>query len=479
MLICTHRRKRRPAERAAATASQTDPAAKQVQSAKTAGTHHAAGTGDKPISPFSKRHSCALPQASPHLFNREDCAMTAHKLRGVIAAFASPQGGTTPAPAVAELSQAFVGFREEFTGELAGLQTAIDELNQAQAALRLSPGNAEQHLERRQAMTAVASFMRSGSVAAMQALTAQASMSTDNDPNGGYTVPTEVDRVIQSQLVEMSPMRGLASIVSTRSSDYKKMVNRRGASSGWVGERESRPATDSPVLAQIAPPIGEIYAEPEITQTLLDDSSFDLAGFLQENVSDEFSVQEGTAFISGDGVNKPRGLLTYPTAETADASRDFGTLQFVKTGVAAALADSSNNGIDKLIDLVASVKPAYRAGPGVGWQMNSTTAAVLRKLKSLGDTANYLWQESNVEGMPPRLLGYPVFENEYFSDIGANAFPIAFGNWRRGYVIVDRSELRLLRDPLTNKPYVRFYFTKRVGGAVTDSNAIKLLKVAA
>ena len=224
--------------------------------------------------------------------------------------------------------------------------------------------------------------------------------------------------------------------------------------------------------------MGEIYAQPEITQRLLDDSSFNLGNFLSENVSDEFALQEGAAFVNGDGINKPKGYLTYPKASTGDATRPFGTHQYVPSGVAASIFDATHNGADVLIDLVHAVKPSYRVGAGVGWMMNSTTASVLRKLKSLGDTENYLWQSSLIEGQPDRLLGYPVWEDEQMDDIGAGNFPIAFGNWGKGYVIVDRHELRLLRDPYTKKGWVKFYFTKRVGGSPTDTNAIKFLKIA-
>jgi len=320
--------------------------------------------------------------------------------------------------------------------------------------------------------------MRSGRVAAVGSTGLQArSMSTDSDPDGGWTVPKQVDQVIQNQMILISPMRRLASIVSVSTAEYERMINRRGANSGWVGEREDRPSTDSPFLGSIKPPMGEIYAQPEITQRLLDDSAFDLNAFLSENVSDEFALQEGATFVSGDGVNKPRGLLSYDIVSTVDTSRAFGALQYTASGVAAALSDSSNNGIDALINLVHSVKSSYRAGSGVGWLMNASTAAVIRKLKTATEKI-YLWQPATIEGQPDKLLGYPIYEDENMPDIGAGQYPIAFGNFQKGYVIVDRHELRLLRDPYTKKGWVKFYFTKRVGGSLTDSNAIKLLKIA-
>lgn len=418
--------------------------------------------------------------------------MNAHvRNRGLMAVYANRRVYPEQQSAVeilAELRNTFETFKAERVQEMINIRDAVHNIREEQdsmtgviTALRLggAPGEGFSPASTVKAQKALVDFMKTGNATGLMELSPQAAMSSDSDPDGGYTVPHEIDRVIQQQMVEMSPMRRVASIVRVGSQNYTKIIGRRGGTSGWVGEREERETTDSPILGAVTPPIGELFAQPEITARLADDSLFDLSAFLQENVSDEFGVQESEAFISGDGVNKPRGILSYDTASTADATRSFGTLQYVPTGVAAALSDADDNGIDALINLVAAVKPSYRVGPSVGWLMNSTTASVLRKLKSIGDTKNYLWQESAIVGQPSTLLGYPVWEDEYMSDVGANAFPIAFGNFRRGYSIVDRSELRLLRDPYTKKGFIRFYFTKRVGGAVTDSNAIKLLKVAA
>lgn len=421
--------------------------------------------------------------------------MNAHTKRGLMAVYASHRGlmavhannGEGEAIRILHnVQSAFETFKAERERELLNIRDRINGITAQQddlvgmvAAHRIGGGAGDgfSSASTVKAQKALVEFMKTGNATSLMELSPQAAMSSDSDPDGGYSVPAQIDLMIQQQMVEMSPMRRLASIVRVSSQDYTKIIGRRGASSGWVGEREEREATDSPVLGAVRPPIGELFAMPEITARLADDSLFDLSAFLQENVSDEFGVQEGAAFISGNGVNKPMGILSYDTASTVDASRAFGTLQYVPTGVASALSDTDDNGIDALINLVAAVKPSYRVGPGVGWLMNSTTASVLRKLKSIGDTKNYLWQESAIVGQPSTLLGFPIYEDENMSDVGANAFPIAFGNFRRGYTIVDRSEMRLLRDPYTRKGYVKFYFTKRVGGAVTDSNAIKLLKV--
>jgi HK97 family phage major capsid protein len=219
-------------------------------------------------------------------------------------------------------------------------------------------------------------------------------------------------------------------------------------------------------------PAREIYANPAITQNLLDDSSIDLGAWIVDKVANRFARMEGAAFVDGDGVAKPRGYLSYPTASTGDSARPWGTLQYVPTGAAAAFA-SSNPG-DALIDLVYSLKANFR--PNAVWQMNRKTASIVRKFKD--GQGNYLWSESIVAGQPSLLLGHPVDFNEEMPDLGANEFPVAFGDFGSGYTVVDRIGLRVLRDPYTAKPYVHFYTYKRVGGDVNNFEAIKLLKCA-
>lgn len=408
------------------------------------------------------------------LTTKDSVPMTYHaRIRGLMAA----QADTNPNAILGDLTQAFATFKQNHANEISEIRNAVDDLNGSLAAQKIGPSGGDvSPVESRRANAAFTEFMRTGKPDAMVALSPRAEMSTDSDPGGGYTVPKEIDKTIQNQLVEVSPIRRLASVVTTGTSDYHKLVNKRGASSGWVGERETRSETDTPLLADIAPPMGEIYAHPFLTNWMMDDSQFNLDNFIRENITDEMSLQEGAAFVTGTGINQPRGFMTLDTALTADSSRDFGTLQYTKTSVAAAISDGTYNGVDALIDVVYSLKSSYRAGPGVGWLMNSTTASVIRKLKTIGDTANYLWQASAQMGQPDRLLGYPVYESEDMPDIGANAYPVAFGNWRRGYVVVDRIGTRVIRDQVTKPGWTKFYITKRVGGAPLDSNAIKLLK---
>lgn len=296
-------------------------------------------------------------------------------------------------------------------------------------------------------------------------------MSIGTPGDGGHAVPEQIDRMVASQLLDVSPIRRIASVVTTASSDYKKLVNVRGATSGWSAETGTRSATDTPTLEQVTPPGGELYAYASATNWLLDDAMFDVEAFLRQNVVDEFALQEGAAFVAGNGTNKPKGFATYTTAATADASRAFGTLEH---HLAAATGAATG---DELIELVYKLRPSYRQGEGVAWVMNSTTASVIRKLKDA--EGRYLWSDSLTAGQPAQLLGYAVVEAEDMPDLGAGALPIAFGNWRRGYQITDRVGMTMIRDNITQPGWTKFYFAKRTGGAVIDSNAIKFLKMAA
>ncbi len=296
-----------------------------------------------------------------------------------------------------------------------------------------------------------------------------AAMSIGSDPDGGAMVPRQIDNRILDQLVDISPVRRIAEVVNTASADYIKIVNRRGASSGWGNENTTRTETDTPILAEINPPSGELWAYPSVTTWLLDDATFNVEKFIDENVATEFAFQEGSAFVNGSGVNRPRGFLTYTTAATADASRDFGTLEHL------AAASATDVTADELIQLVYKLAPAYRQGPGVAWAFNTTTAAEIRQLKDTQD--RYLWADGLQPGQPASLLGFPVVEMEDMPNTASGLLAIAFGNWSRGYLITDRIGTRMIRDDVTVPGKVKFSFGKRVGGAVTDSNALKFIKM--
>lgn len=362
---------------------------------------------------------------------------------------------------------------DRINAEITNLQKAMDDINAAIAANRVGGGSgSELSAEHREYSAAFNRFFRRGVDAGLADLAIKASMKSDSDPDGGYLVPVQMETQIDRVLGTVSSMRNLAQVVQISTGVYKKLVGQGGATSGWVGQRESRTETNTPTLAALEFPTMELYANPAATQVMLDDGMVDIGAWLANEVAIEFAEEEGAAFISGTGVNQPRGLLSYTTI--ADSSYSWGSIGFKVTGVAAALNDSSNSGINALTDLVYSLKQGYR--PNARFLMNRATQGAVRKLVSLGSEKLPLWQPSTQLGQPATLLGYPVSDDDNMSDIGANAFPIAFGDFQRAYVIVDRFGIRVLRDPFTNKPYVHFYTTKRVGGGVQNFEAVKLLK---
>lgn len=311
-----------------------------------------------------------------------------------------------------------------------------------------------------------AGFVRTGATVEMKAFTG-----TTGD-SGGYAVPREIDAVIDTVLKSVSPIRGLANVVRVGTAGYRKLVSTGGTPSGWASETGARADTATPVMVEIAPPMGELFANPAASQAMLDDAAFDVETWLADEIAMEFAKAEGAAFVNGNGVNRPRGFLQYATAAAGDAARPFGTVQHVPSGAAG---DFAANGQDRLIDLVQSLRAPYRQG--AAFVMNAGTLARVRKFKT-ADGA-FLWQPGLVEGQAATLLGYPVVEAEDMPDIAANSLSIAFGNFRLGYLVAERSETQILRDPYTNKPFVSFYATKRIGGCVSNSEAIKLMKFAA
>lgn len=367
---------------------------------------------------------------------------------------------------------------ENLNGAITTLQNRLTELETTAARPRLDQNGREVHPEQAAYKKAFNKFLRSGDegeVTESGKRLFENAMSIGTDADGGYAVPEDLDRTILDLVREISPMRQLANVITVGTSNYRKLVNVHGAASGWVGETAARPVTNTSQLAELTPFWGEIYANPQVTQQALDDIFFNVEEWHGNEVAQEFAVQEGSAFVSGNGTNKPKGFLAYTTAATADGTRAFGQLQYIPTGVAAAIEDATHPAFDTVIDVVHSLKAPLRAG--ASWLMNSLTAAAYRKVKD--GNGQYLWQPPIQAGQPATLQGYPVAYAEDMPDIAAGALAVAFGNFRRGYTIVDRMGARVLRDPFTNKPYVGFYTTKRVGGFVADSEAIKLIKVAA
>lgn len=319
---------------------------------------------------------------------------------------------------------------------------------------------------------AFGAFMRKGDIAGLREIERKA-VQVGVAADGGFALPESIEAAIQARLVDISPLRSLATVAQVSTSDYKRLIDIRGTASGWVGETTARTATNTPQLAERAAFMGEIYANPQVTQQSLDDLFFNVDAWISDSVATEFAKQEGAAFITGDGTNKPKGFLNYTTAATADGSRADAVLEHIPTGVAGDWA-ASNKG-DVLVTTVYKLKAGHRAG--AAWMTNKALLGEIRTFKE-STTNAYLWQPGLAAGQPSTLLGYPVYEAEDIPAKAANALAIAFGNFRAGYCVVDRVGVSTLRDPFTNKPYVGFYTTKRVGGMLLDSEAIKVVRFA-
>lgn len=291
---------------------------------------------------------------------------------------------------------------------------------------------------------------------------------------GGFAVPEEISRQIEKLEMKFSPVRRLVKVVQAGTSDYKELVSINGATSGWVGESGSRTETNTPTLREVTPTHGELYAYPQASEWSLDDAFFNVEAWLSEAVAEQFAIQEATAVLTGDGTNKPTGMLnSTPTAVTDEAgSRAAAVYEFI-ANVDAGFAILP----DRLIDVVYRTNSMYRSG--ATFVMNSVTAGAIRKLREGGATGQYLWQPGLQAGAPDRLLGYPVEIWEQMQSPGANNFPIAFGDFRRGYLLADRVGLRMTRDNVTNIGHVRFYIRRREGGIVLNNNAIKWIRTTA
>lgn len=316
--------------------------------------------------------------------------------------------------------------------------------------------------------SAFAGYLRQGTTAGL--IEVKAGLST-GPSSGGYVVPEQVERLIERRLMAASPMREIATVRTVAGGVFKKPVSTAGIQSGWVAETAARPETDPATLTLLEFPSADLYASPAATQTLLDDAMVDLDDWLAAEVEDAFAAQETEAFVNGDGTNKPKGFLSYPVE--AEATASWGEIGYVASGADGAFGASDP--VDRLIDLIYAPRAQYRAGGR--FVMNRSTAGIIRKFKDAD--GNYIWSPATQPGAASSLLGYPVTEIEEMPDVDTDSLSIAFGDFRRGYLIVDRAGVRVLRDPYTAKPYVLFYTTKRVGGGVQNFDAIKVMKFSA
>ncbi|EGF1653601.1 phage major capsid protein, partial [Salmonella enterica] len=356
---------------------------------------------------------------------------------------------------------------ETLNGKLSELESLKSDLEKELLELKRPAGGAQNKVATEH-KDAFVGFLRKGREDGLRDLERKA-LQVGTDEDGGYAVPEELDRSILSLLKDEVVMRQEATVITVGGSDYKKLVNLGGTASGWVGETDTRPQTATSRLGLIEPFMGEIYGNPQATQKMLDDAFFNVEAWINSELATEFAEQEEIAFTTGDGTKKPKGFLAYESTDESDKARAFGKLQHIVSGEATTVT------ADAIIKLIYTLRKAHRTG--AKFMMNNNSLFTIRLLK---DTeGNYLWRPGLELGQPSSLAGYGIAENEQMPDIAADAKAIAFGNFKRGYTIVDRIGTRILRDPYTNKPFVGFYTTKRTGGMLVDSQAIKLLKIAA
>lgn len=339
------------------------------------------------------------------------------------------------------------------------------------------PGKAGHDVQAEEHKAAFLDFARKGANGgAMDRLYAlqekAADVRTNTGASGGFALPKEIAADIYKVLLDISPIRSIAKVVQTGTTDYHQIVNRGGLAAEWVGETSTRTQpTATPDFADIVPTFGEMSATPEATRHSINDLFFDVEGTLVADAAERFAIAEGIAFISGDGTNKPTGFLAGTTAATGDATRAWGTIQHVPTGVAAAL---SANPFDQFTTLLYSLKAGYRRN--ATWVLNSLTFAGLASLKD--STGQYLLQPSISANDPDMIMGKPVVIAEDMASVGAGNLPVAIGDFSRAYLIADIPGIWMVRDEVTKVGWVRFPMAKRVGGRLLDSNAVKALKVA-
>jgi len=294
-------------------------------------------------------------------------------------------------------------------------------------------------------------------------------LSVGSDPEGGYLVEPDTSGRIVQKVFETSPMRQVASVQTIGTDALEGIYDLNEAGAGWVSETGTRSETTTPDLGAWRIPVHEIYAEPRATQKLLDDAMVDVEAWLGAKVADKFARTENAAFVTGDGVGKPRGFLTYSNGTTLP-----GTIEQFKTGVNGGFATDGTGG-DVFYNIVYGLKAAYRSG--ARFFMGRSTQKDVRKIKD--SNGMYIWQPGLAAGQPATLVGFPVLEFEDMPVPATGSLSIAFGNMGEAYQIVDRAGIRVLRDPYTAKPYVKFYTTKRVGGDVVNFEALKLMDFSA
>ncbi|UWQ16991.1 phage major capsid protein [Jannaschia sp. M317] len=366
--------------------------------------------------------------------------------------------------ALAGLVSDFKGFRNQITRDMQQQEERLKMTYKTQRPqLETAETGAAPHQK------AMDAYLRSGDDDGLRALTLEGkAMNTAVAAEGGYLVDPQTAETVQSVLRGSASLRAISNVVNVEATSYDVLVDHAEIGAGWATESGSFAETDSPQFDRISITLHELSAMPKASQRLLDDAAFDIESWLAGRIADKFATAEASAFVVGDGIDKPKGFLTYPDVD--EASWAWGSLGYVATGAADDFDVSSPS--DAIVDLVYALGAKYRAN--AAFVMNSKTAGAVRKMKDAD--GRFLWSDSLAAGQPAQLMGYPVLIAEDMPDIGTDATAIAFGDFSAGYTIAERPDLRVLRDPFSAKPHVLFYATKRVGGDVTDFAAIKLLK---
>ena len=403
-------------------------------------------------------------------FEERDRVMTGRESR-------AGEGLSPDLPPVAEAKSAMEDFLKEFRGFQDDVKQSLQHQEERMTMLdrkTMSYGRpalsaaVEMEAPHRKAFGA---YLRQGDDDGLRGLVLEGkAMSTAVAADGGYLVDPQTAETIRSMLLSTASLRAVANVVQVEAVSFDVLVDRSEVGSGWATETAAQAETATPVLERISIKLHELSAMPKASQRLLDDSAFDVEGWLAGKIATRFIRAESAAFVSGDGVDKPKGILL--PAKVANAAWTWGSLGYVPTGAAADFA--ATNASDCIVNLVYALGADYRANGT--FVMNSKTAGAVRKMKDAD--GRFMWGDSLQAGEPARLMGYPVLILEDMPDVGANTYPIAFGDFSAGYTIAERPDLRILRDPFSAKPHVLFYASKRVGGDVTDYAAIKLLKVA-
>ena len=386
--------------------------------------------------------------------------------------FSRPGEDVSP---VAEVKSAVVGFMNDFKGFRADITQRLQQ-QEEKLTMYERKSLAPQRPQLSAANDAAAphqkafnAYLRSGDDDGLRGLELEGkSLNTAIAGEGGYLVDPQTSATIKSTLSSTASIRAIANVVGVEATSYDVLVDHTDVGHGWATEADPTAETGTPVIDRITIPLHELSALPKASQRLLDDSAFDIEGWLAGRIADKFARAEAAAFVNGDGTDKPTGFLTHASVDNDVWT--WGNLGYVPTG-----ADGDINGPDPIIDLVYALGAEYRAN--ATFVMNSKTAGVVRKLKDAD--GRFLWSDGLAAGEPARLMGYPVLIAEDMPDVAVGANAIAFGDFNAGYTVAERPDLRVLRDPFSAKPHVLFYATKRVGGDVSDFAAIKLLKFAA